>query len=379
MQNPFQSILDTVSGAFSKKNESVIGIDIGSAFLKVVQLKKRAGKAVLETYGELALGPYAGMSVGQATNLSAEKMAEAIKDLFRESHVTGGKAALSIPLGSSLLSLMEMPNLNDAQLARMIPIEARKYIPVPISEVTIDWWVVPHPEQGPEKKKDEGNHQSKDKDKIEVLIVAIHNDVIQKYKTIAGIVPLENPVYELEVFSTARSTFGNHGGSVMVIDFGAATTKMVIVEYGTVRSQYIVNRGSQDITQSIAQSLGISIERAEDLKRASGIVGTSGEAKQASDSALLTLEHIFSEANRVVLNYEHKYGKTIKSIVLTGGGALLQGLHNFSKQRMETDVIFADPFAKVEAPAFLSPTLRDAGPEFSVSIGLALRTLEELP
>ena len=56
---------------FKPVNESVIGIDIGSSSVKVVQLRKKKGRAVLETYGELALGPYAGESVGQVTNLTA--------------------------------------------------------------------------------------------------------------------------------------------------------------------------------------------------------------------------------------------------------------------------------------------------------------------
>ncbi|MCR4306718.1 MAG: hypothetical protein NUV42_01990, partial [Candidatus Yonathbacteria bacterium] len=72
---------------------SVVGIDIGSSFLKVVQLKKKKGKAVLETYGELALGPYADLAVGQATSLSVEKISTALKDLFREANVTAQSSA----------------------------------------------------------------------------------------------------------------------------------------------------------------------------------------------------------------------------------------------------------------------------------------------
>ncbi len=375
MAHPLQNILDTVSGVFSKKNESVVGIDVGSAFLKVVQLKKRGGKAVLETYGEIALGPYAGVAVGQATNLSAEKIAEAIKDLFREANVTGKKTALSIPLGSTLLSLMEMPVLSDKELARMIPIEARKYIPVPISEVTMDWWIVPKETAGHGAPIDTKENEPR---KIEVLVVAVHNEVIGKYKTISAVSGFNNPVYELEVFATSRSSFGARGFPTMIVDMGAATTKLAIVEYGIIRSQHIINNGGQNITLSIAQSLGVSIERAEDLKRATGLAGISGEEKSATDAALLTLEHIFSEANRVLLNYERKNGKAIRNVVLTGGGALLKGLHDFVGRRVETDVSFADPFAKVEAPAFLAPVLRDAGPEFSVAIGLSLRMLEEL-
>jgi len=368
-----QTIADTVRGAFSSKSESVVGIDIGSSFLKVVQLKRRGGKAILETYGEIALGPYAGLSVGQATSLPPEKVAEAIKDLFREANVTTTRALVSIPLSASLLSVIKMPAMDEKQLDRMIPIEARKFIPVPIGEVTMDWWIVPTSSSTPSDADTQTEGQGK---KIEVLVVAIHNEILQAYKTISDKIPLPNPAYELEVFSTARSSFGNSLGPLMVMDLGAGTTKIAVIEYGIIRGQHIIGRGGQDITQGISQSLGVNVARAEELKRAAGLMGKEGDEKVASDTALLTLEHIFSESNRVLLNYERTHGKTIKNVVLTGGGALLKGFLPFAQARMETEVTYADPFAKTEAPAFLAPVLREAGPEFAVAIGLALRALE---
>ena len=127
---------------FKENNQSVIGVDIGSSSVKVVQLKKHRGKAVLETYGEIALAPYAGLDVGQVTNLPSEKIAEAIKDILKEANVTSLISGVSIPFKSSLVSLIELPKASDDELKEMIPLEARKYIPVPISEVTMDWWVI---------------------------------------------------------------------------------------------------------------------------------------------------------------------------------------------------------------------------------------------
>lgn len=126
-----------------QKGEDSVGIDIGTSSIKVVQLRKKKGRALLETYGEIALGPYGGLSVGQVTNLTSDKVAEAIKDLIREANVTTLSGGLSIPFKSSLVTLMELPIIDEKQLKEMIPLEARKYIPVPISEVTLDWWVIP--------------------------------------------------------------------------------------------------------------------------------------------------------------------------------------------------------------------------------------------
>ena len=134
-----------VGDLFDKKSKSVLGIDIGSSSIKIVQLSQKKGHAVLETYGELALGPYAGKSVGEATNLPPEKIVEAISDMLKEKEVniTTRVCGVAIPFSSSLMAVIEMPVEPQKQLESMIPIEARKYIPVPISEVALDWYIIP--------------------------------------------------------------------------------------------------------------------------------------------------------------------------------------------------------------------------------------------
>ena len=84
-----------------RKGKSVIGVDIGSSSLKVVQLRREGAIAVLETYGELALAPYAGGEAGQATNLPADVIAESLNDLLREANVTTREAGVSIPFSRS--------------------------------------------------------------------------------------------------------------------------------------------------------------------------------------------------------------------------------------------------------------------------------------
>jgi len=384
MENNFKKLItDTFSSVFSQKGFSVVGIDIGSSFLKVVQLKKRKGKAILETYGELALGPYAGLSVGQATSLPPKEISEALLDLFKEANITSKESGMAIPLGSSLLSVLDMPSIDDKQLRKMIPIEARKYIPVPINEVTLDWWVIPNASKATQVEDTDDTVDATKKDdtptikRISVLVVAIHNEVINKYKTVINAAELQNNILELEIFSTIRSTFGNVPFPSMIFDMGAGTTKLAIVEQGIIRSQHIISTGSQNITTAISRSMGISIEKAEILKREIGLSGEN-ENKKVSDSIELTLNHVFSEANRVLLNYQRKNNKNIRSVTLTGGGVLLRGLYEKAQNSFETDVVFADSFGKIETPAFLEPLLKDAGPEFAVAIGVALRKLQEI-
>ena len=133
-------------GLGQSQEGSILGIDIGASSAKIVQLRSSKGAAILETYGEIALGPYGQQAIGKAVKLAPEKIAEALVDVMREANVTGRSGGLSIPFSSSLVSVLDVPRAEPDQLKRMIPIEARKYIPIPVSEVTLDWFVIPREE-----------------------------------------------------------------------------------------------------------------------------------------------------------------------------------------------------------------------------------------
>ena len=350
---------------FKSKPRSVVGIDVGSSSLKVVQLRKEKGKAILETYGELALGPYAGIEVGQATNLSAEQISESLKDLLREAKVTTKSAGVSVPFARSLLSLVELPRRdNPKEQKTVIELEARKYIPVPVSEVQLDWFIIPEEDKG----------QDKPSDKINVLLVAVHNDELKLLQSVVTGAGLEASFYEIEIFSTLRSVVTEPVKPVLVLDIGAASTKVYIVEHGVVALSHTISAGSQDITRAIAAASNLSLARAEELKKQSGL----GSGDTAEPSLELVFSRIFSEAKRVMVQYEMGREKSVSSVMLTGGGGVTKELGTYAKRTFSIDVQIANPFAKTEAPEFMRPVLEEIGPEFAVAVGLALRKLDEL-
>lgn len=368
----------TISSIFRRKGQSVLGIDIGSSSIKIVQLSRKNGRAILETYGELALGPYAGKSVGEATSLPPEKIVEAILDILKEKEVNIGTriCGVAIPFASSLMAVMEMPIQPQKQLEIMIPVEARKYIPVPISEVALDWYIVPKDKNPDTEQISDSDAKSKSQT-LEVLIVALHNDTLVKYKDIVTKTQLDASFFEIEIFSTMRSILDQEIAPVLIVDMGATSTKLYIIERGILRSSHSVNRGSQSITDELSKSLGISIIDAEYLKREKGLIGEVNGIK-VKDVVTLTLNYIFSESNRVILAYQKKYNKNVSRVVLVGGGSALKGVVDVAKESFQTEVVAGDPFAKVVAPAFLEKVLRDTGPEFAVAVGVALRRLQEL-
>ncbi len=354
--------------AQSSSSQSVVGIDVGSSSIKVIQLKKKGGKAVLETYGEIALGPYASTPVGSLTNLKPEEIVEAIKQIFKESQITTNNAAIAIPSSASLIFILEIPGvLGEKELKDVVPIEARRYIPVPISEVSLDWWMIP--------KREEESEDQKKENVTEVLVVAIHNETVVRYQEIVEKSGLGGAFYEIEIFSNIRSVLGHDLSSVLLMDIGASKTKLAIVDNGVVKKFHVISRGSYDISSNLSKSLGLPFGKAEEVKKEYGLEGV-GTNKNISDTAKLIIDYIFSETKDIILDYEKRNNKTVSKMILSGGGAMLKGLLPAAKASFNLDVIISDPFSHAETPEFLKDALKTSGPPFSVAVGLALRKLQ---
>lgn len=367
------AFFDSLFNTLKKEETSVLGVDIGSSSLKVVQLRKERGQAILETYGELALGPYGGSEVGQATNLSAEQITETLKDLLREAKVTTTNCGVSVPFARSLLTLVKLPyRKNPEEQKTVIELEARKYIPVPVSEVQLDWFIVPEAEPAQFAEDESARGREPKADTVDVLLVAVHNDELSLLQGVVAGAGLKASFYEIEIFSTIRAVVEEQVKPVMVLDVGAGSTKTYIIEHGIVALSHAISVGSQDITRAIAVSGNVSIAAAEAMKKQQGMGGAG-----ALGSPELVFSRIFSEARRVLMQYETARKKSVTAIVLTGGGGITKELSAYAKGIFSIDVHVADPFAKTSAPAFMRPVLEEIGPEFAVAVGLALRKLEE--
>jgi type IV pilus assembly protein PilM len=360
----------------SSGGDSAIGVDIGSSAIKIVQIKKEKGRAILETYGSLSVGPYAEGQVGQVVPVSEEALVSALNDLLKESNSTTKNAAVSIPASNSLVFLMELPpNVLEKDISNIIQTEARKYIPVPITEVSLDWWIIPkRPEDGYTDDSPKPTKQDLNQETTKVLVAAIHNDTLAKYQGFIKNAKLETDFFEIEMFSNLRAVIGQDLGTIMIVDIGASKTKVSIIDRGVIQDFHMINKASQDITTSLSTGLQITFAEAEENKKRYGVLENAKYPK-AKDIIISTLEYIFFEINNVVLNYEKKYNKSVAKVILTGGGAMLPGIMNIAPSKLSTEVVLGNPFTKIEAPAFLEKVLAESGPEFGVAAGLALRKL----
>ncbi len=371
----FKSLMGKFGSLFgSAPSPVIVGIDIGSSSIKVVQLKQEKSRIVLETYGEIALGTYENKLPGEITNLSNDLLAQALMDVLREANITSKDPYFSIQSNASLVFLLDLPRISERDLGTTIPNEARKYIPVPLSEVSLDWWVLPENliSLGDVQQTEDGAS------KMEVFVAAIRNDALVRYKEVIATAGLRAGSFEMEIFSAIRSTLKHDLAPVLVVDFGASGVRVAAVEYGVVKKFHTINRGSYHLSAALAQSLNITFDRAENLKKEVGLVGSGyqQQTEQARTVLQSNMEYLFSEIGSVLSSYEQEYRKAIDKVYLVGGGSQLLGFKEELQKRFSIPVNHSDAFSKAQAPVFLEQVLSEASPAFAVAIGCALKQLQ---
>jgi type IV pilus assembly protein PilM len=347
----------------SSPKEVFLGVDIGSSAIKIVQIKYIKGIPTLETYGELQLGPYDCVDIGRNTRLPSDKLIEACVDIMREANITGTQVAVAFPYNASFTHVISVPTRNVEKIPSILPIEARKYIPASLSKVVLDWI--------PLNSEDETNTTNTTK----ILLSAIYTQEIQKYEEVMRGAILEMIAGEIEIFSSLRSTVSPKDEVVGIIDCGASSTRLYIIEKGILRETHSVPLSGVEITNSISKILGIDFIEAEEIKRTKGL---GGLAKNVELQKALTnsLERGFRELHMVMTQYEHDNQIQIQKIILSGGGSLLRGIDVYAHDMFSRPITQALPFEKLAYPAFLEDTLKEAGPSFAVAVGVALRGIQ---
>jgi type IV pilus assembly protein PilM len=161
---------------------------------------------------------------------------------------------------------------------------------------------------------------------------------------------------------------------VAIIDLGAGSTKLYLVHKGVVGKTHSVLMSGVELTNAISKTAGIDFRQAEERKRQDGLFARPDDT--GVQKALTTvLERGLRELHKVMARYETDEGVQVSKVVLSGSGALLNGLSPYVSEMLSRPVTIADPFAKVAYPAFLEDTLKEAGPSFAVAVGTALRGL----
>jgi type IV pilus assembly protein PilM len=348
------------------KPKSHIGVDIGTSNIKIVQLRHESDqKFVLETYGIVNV---AYQISNKDSSAAINQTAEILKNLVKKSRATTSKIVASLPNSVVFTSVIELPKMPDNELKSAIDFEAKKYVPLPLTEVSLSWTIIQEKKAKVNFESNLGNLGKIDKNKNKILLTAVPNVVVENYLNVFKIAGLEALALEIEALSLIRSLVNEEDKTVLVIDIGAKNSSINLVDGGYLRFSKNLNVGGDTVTTSIAQSLGVNFARAEQFKKDFGL---SVQGQQIPSVIKPILDIIKNEAAQLVSLFESK-GDRIDQILLSGAGSKLPALSGYFAT-LGKQVLLANPWSKIVYPQELKPVIEPLGLNLAVAVGLAMR------
>ena len=319
---------------FGGKNNRFLGIDLGTSAVKVVELTLRGKKVHLDNYGWVSFDFFVKNNSGLQSY--EERIKAYLKKLIGKMKIKSNSAYISIPGFIGLISLIDFPNMSREEISQAINFEAHKYVPTSLEDVSVAWDIV-------DKKENSGSED--DGSRIQVLMVVVPKKEVIRCENIVKYSGLDIRAMELETFSIARSLVGDDMGNFLIIDIGSRACNIILVEKGIVKVNRNIDSGGSEITSAIAESMNISSERAEMLKKQ----GKDFINSKESMIIFPALEIISSEALRVLNAYKNKIGNLkIDAVILSGGSAKLKGIDTYFSKSLNIETIIGDPWKKIE-------------------------------
>ena len=333
-------------------------MDIGSSNIKIAQLRSKDNQFVLETYGMVNVS----YQIANKDGASIKDTANLLKKLVEKAGVTTNKVVASLPNNSVFTSVIEMPKLPESELKVAVEFEAKKYVPLPLQEVALSWSILD------DKKSKVGNPVADSR--VKVLLTAVPTVVIDNYVKVFQMAGLEADALEIEALALIRSLIGEDLNNNLLIDIGAKSTSVNLVDSGYLRLSKNLNIGGDTITTGLAQSLSVNFSRAEQFKKDFGLASGTAQIPQVMRPIL---DIIKNEAGQLINLFESR-GQKIDKIILTGGGSKLPSLREYLST-LGKPVIAANPWARVSYPEKLKPVIEPLGLNLAVAMGLAMRHL----
>jgi type IV pilus assembly protein PilM len=352
---------------FGSSQKTYLGVDFGTSSIKVVELGLEKNEPVLLNYGEVSLSMLEALRMGDQGDYDAQ-ITIFLRALLEKMKPKTKEVYVAMPAFIGLVALVEFPQMSEAELENAIQFESHKYIPSPLEEVALSWEVV-------------GEHALPSVDdptqmvtKLEVLLVAALNKEVARYESYIRAVGYDMQLLELETFSMVRSTVPHPSGTYLVIDIGSRATNFVLVENRLVKMNRNLDVGGRDVTRTLMESLNISFDRAEILKKSEKDFLNQAESKMT----LLPLEMIASEVRRMLQSRETKnpQGGKIHGIILSGGTAGMTGLAQYFSNILGIATEVAHPWQGIRYDQKLQGAIARMGTSYSVALGLALRGIE---
>ncbi|MDF1822697.1 MAG: pilus assembly protein PilM [Alcanivoracaceae bacterium] len=343
----------------------MLGIDISSTAIKLLELSRSGGRYRVESYG---VEPLPANAVQEKNIVDIEGVGDAIARLVQRTRPSVKLAAVAVAGSAVITKVIEMDgNLDEDSMEEQLKAEADQYIPFPLDEVRMDFQVMGPSEENPER--------------VEVLIAASRTENVEARSDALEVGSLEAEVVDVEAYAMERAfrlvqpqlPNAEELETIAMFDIGATMTTLNVFHQG--RTVYTREQlfGGKQLTEEIQRRYGISMEEA-------GLAKKTGELPDDYETEVL---QPFKEAvvQQVSRSLQFFYGSTqfneVDYILLAGGTASIAGLPELIQEKVGAACSVANPFTDMALANKVSATaITNDAPALMIACGLALRSFD---
>jgi type IV pilus assembly protein PilM len=334
------------------------GLDIGSHQVKIVKISKSGNQRRLMALGT---APSTQKGILSESENDLTVLSNIIKKLHQETKVGVRNVVSSLPQDQVFTQVISLPKLSKDELISALKWEAEQYVPIPLNEVTLTHQII-------------GETKENGKGKIEVLLAAAPNRLIDRTVAVlkaAGLNPLS---LELEIMAVARSLITPGPDITMIVDLGARATDLAVVENGQIIFVRSIATAGESFTRAVAAGLNLDINQAEAYKRAYGADPEKLEGKMIN-SLIPVIEIMVAEMEKIIQFHQLEKKKNIKRIILTGGTASLPDIASFLAKKLNLEIQIGNPFVSVVKDVLVKKIPPQELPLYAIASGLAMKEI----
>ncbi|PIE55788.1 MAG: pilus assembly protein PilM [Desulfobulbus propionicus] len=346
----------------AKKEQLIVGVDVGSHAVKVCQLQQTNKGYRLLAVGNAAIPPGA---VEDGVLNEPDEVGKAITSLLKNLKIKATKVGISISGYSVIVKKVRIESMEDEELAEYIEAEAEQYIPFDIDDVYLDFQRLPSSGSG------------KHNDRMEVMLVAAKKEVVDDYLDMLREQKLQPVLVDVDGFALENiwQTVSPADSNVALVDIGASKMSINIIADGSSVLARDIVVGSDQLTDQLAAVLDIEFEEAEQVKLGR-VTLTDEQQGEVEDVFIRICTQWILEIKKVIDLYSSNYpDKPLQDLVLSGGGSKVKGLVEFIEKEIGINVVCFNPFDSmmVNERKIDRNYLNSIAPELAIATGLAIR------
>ncbi len=350
-------------------SKNAIALDIGSSYIKVLELVSAKGKWSLANFGMKKLPPEAVVD-GQLMNSNV--IVDSIRELVTEQKIKTREVVTSVSGHSVIIKKINLPIMSRTELEESIQWEAEQYIPFDINDVNIDVQIL-----------DPAGDAS---GQMEVLLVAAKKDMINDYTAIVQEAGLSPVVMDVDSFAIENAFQLNYDiapdDTVVLVNIGASLININILRGGVTAFTRDITLGGNQYTEEIQKQLNVSYEEAEALKIGGDIIRDAQAVVPEEVETIIrqVSGNVATEIQRSLDFYAATAAEDeIRGVFLSGGTARVPGLARAIQEKTGLAVELVNAFRRVEINEkdFNVDFLTEVGSMASVAVGLAMRRSDD--